>query len=94
MISVYPVITLGLIYLGLYYVSIRKVIKNKTFVKKKKYILISIVLLIPVVGVFVPLFMFAEEDNDYRNDYIATDSDKTEFFNEVTSNSDDKIDIE
>ena len=89
MIAEYPIIILVLIYLGLYYVSIKKIIQNKSLSKKKKYILISIVLLIPIFGVFVPLFMLVDDDNS-RNDYRATASDKTEFFHEVTSN----IDIE
>ena len=77
----YPLFSLSVIYIGLYYVSIKKVITSKTFTKIKKYVLISIVLFIPIVGVFVPLFMLAEEENDISEseiDYSVDNSDKIE----------------
>ena len=87
----YPLISILFIFVSLYYISIKKVVRSKIFTKRKKYILISVVILIPIIGVFVPLFMLAEKKKRYfkKKEYGACDSDKIELFDTCVSIDDD-----
>lgn len=95
MMAEYPIFTLCLIYSGLYYFSIKKVVINKNFTKMDKSILIAIVVLIPIIGVFVPLFILADKNNhDVEIDYSTTNEDKLEVFHQSINHSQDGTDFD